>query len=81
MVGVSCSSLVFNPCASVNGGCSHLCLLSAVDQRNYSCYCPDGLALDDDQLTCSGDSGKYSHYDLYELTLEDMHQCKELNGA
>ena len=36
--------LAFNPCASNNGGCSHLCLLSTVSAR-YTCACPDGLGL------------------------------------
>ena len=32
-----------NPCASNNGGCSHLCLLSATAADHYTCACPDNL--------------------------------------
>ena len=28
-----------NPCATNNGGCAHLCLLSNTDHRNYTCAC------------------------------------------
>ena len=44
--------VVHNPCHSNNGGCSHFCLLSAVDSRGYSCSCPEGMILDDDQSNC-----------------------------
>ncbi|GAA6077980.1 low-density lipoprotein receptor-related protein 2a isoform X1 [Tachysurus ichikawai] len=40
-----------NPCA-VNP-CTHICLLSAVGPRFYSCACPSGWVLTNDQLTCS----------------------------
>ena len=43
---------VFNPCSANNGGCSHLCLLSAVDPRHYSCDCPSRMVLNDDNITC-----------------------------
>ena len=36
-----------NPCLTTNGGCSHFCLLSAVDPRGYICDCPDGMILGD----------------------------------
>lgn len=36
-----------NPCLTINGGCSHLCLLSAVDPTGYICDCPNGMVLDD----------------------------------
>ena len=36
--------IAVNPCASNNGGCSHLCLLSTASSR-YTCACPDGLGL------------------------------------
>ena len=42
-----------NPCLIANGGCSHLCLLSAVDPRGYSCSCPKGMVLDDDSRSCT----------------------------
>ncbi|MCI4378615.1 hypothetical protein PGIGA_G00218000, partial [Pangasianodon gigas] len=40
-----------NPCA-VNP-CTHICLLSAVGPRFYSCACPSGWILANDQLTCT----------------------------
>ena len=42
-----------NPCGTTNGGCSHFCLLSAVDPSGYSCDCPDGMMLDDDMMNCT----------------------------
>ena len=44
----------FNPCGINNGGCSHLCLLSAVDSRGYSCDCPNGMRLSIDKRNCTG---------------------------
>lgn len=41
-----------NPCHTINGGCSHLCLLSAVDPRGYSCDCPEGMVLSSDLTNC-----------------------------
>ena len=41
-----------NPCEENNGGCSHLCLLSAIDPRGYSCACPDGIELDSSGRSC-----------------------------
>ena len=43
-----------NPCAEDNGGCSYLCLLSAVAVDGYTCTCPDGLILDPHGKNCSG---------------------------
>ena len=43
-----------NPCENNNGGCSQLCLLSAVDPRGYSCKCPHGMSLGSDQTACTG---------------------------
>ena len=40
----------FNPCATENGGCSHLCLLAPGKRR--SCACPSGIALMPDMKTC-----------------------------
>ena len=42
-----------NPCGSDNGGCSHLCLLSAVDPRGFSCDCPDEMTLEEDGQNCT----------------------------
>ena len=41
-----------NPCGITNGGCSHLCLLSAMYPRGYSCDCPQGMILADDSSNC-----------------------------
>ena len=46
--------LATSPCGEDNGGCSHLCLLSAVDQNGYTCACPDGMDLQSDKRTCEG---------------------------
>ena len=43
-----------NPCAEDNGGCSYLCLLSAVAADGYTCTCPHGLVLDAHGKNCSG---------------------------
>ena len=45
--------IAFNPCSTNNGGCSHLCLLSTVDPKHYSCDCPTGMILSNDSLTCN----------------------------
>uniref|UniRef100_A0A671SN54 Low-density lipoprotein receptor-related protein 5-like n=1 Tax=Sinocyclocheilus anshuiensis TaxID=1608454 RepID=A0A671SN54_9TELE len=39
------------PCSERNGGCSHLCLLSPVPPF-YSCACPTGVKLKEDEKTC-----------------------------
>lgn len=41
-----------NPCALNNGGCTHLCLLSSVQECGFTCACPDGTALNNTQGTC-----------------------------
>ena len=51
---VCLSNTVTNPCGSNNGGCSHLCLLSAVTEEGYSCACPDGVELAANQRDCLG---------------------------
>ena len=33
---------IANPCAIDNGGCTHLCLLSAVGPAGFCCVCPEG---------------------------------------
>ena len=46
-----CTSLpLVDPCAENNGGCSHLCLLSATEEDGFLCVCPDGVDPDE----CSG---------------------------
>ena len=49
-----------NPCGTTNGGCSHFCLLSAVDPRGYSCDCPEGMVLGDDLANCIFQNGTTS---------------------
>ncbi|XP_033112246.1 low-density lipoprotein receptor-related protein 6-like [Anneissia japonica] len=41
-----------NPCSKNNGGCSHLCLM-APNELHYSCACPTGVLLLEDQHTCA----------------------------
>nr|XP_026695954.1 low-density lipoprotein receptor-related protein 2-like isoform X2 [Ciona intestinalis] len=42
-----------NPCATQNGGCSHLCVLSHVSNGlGYSCLCDLGFVLDKDRKSC-----------------------------
>ena len=36
-----------DPCEVGNGGCTHLCLLSATEPSGYSCICPDGVNHED----------------------------------
>ena len=65
------SIIVFNPCSTNNGGCSHLCLLSADDLKHYSCDCPTGMILSNDTLTCnellanSSSGNEYIHACMY----------------
>lgn len=43
-----------SPCLVNNGNCSHLCLLSSTDSRGYTCACPTGIKLlEDDDKTCA----------------------------
>ncbi|GMT30081.1 hypothetical protein PFISCL1PPCAC_21378, partial [Pristionchus fissidentatus] len=41
-----------NPCGDNNGGCSHLCLISA-GGKDYTCSCPDQFTLLEDKKSCS----------------------------
>ena len=43
-----------NPCATNNGGCSDLCLLSSINLNGYSCACHNGTPLSSDGETCAG---------------------------
>lgn len=43
--------IVPNPCATNNSGCSHMCVLSAVEPAGYSCLCPSDYSLTDNK-TC-----------------------------
>uniref|UniRef100_A0A8C6LAN2 Low density lipoprotein receptor-related protein 4 n=1 Tax=Nothobranchius furzeri TaxID=105023 RepID=A0A8C6LAN2_NOTFU len=47
-----CVSIVHNPCAVNNGGCSHLCLLAPAPKAS-SCSCPTGINLQSDGKTCT----------------------------
>jgi len=40
-----------NPCRRLNGGCSHLCLLSS--KHDYTCRCPTGVKMLKDRQTCN----------------------------
>ena len=67
-----------NPCAEDNGGCSYLCLLSAVAVDGYTCTCPDGFVLDAHGTNCSG-TYKYtvSEFDVCVLIamINMLHTC------
>ena len=41
-----------NPCRVNNGGCSHLCLKSADEQKKYTCACSNSFMLDTDGKRC-----------------------------
>ena len=41
-----------NPCALNNGGCTHLCLLSSVQEAGFTCNCPGGTMLNSTQGVC-----------------------------
>uniref|UniRef100_A0A3B3E196 Low-density lipoprotein receptor-related protein 2 n=1 Tax=Oryzias melastigma TaxID=30732 RepID=A0A3B3E196_ORYME len=43
-----------NPCSEHL--CSHLCLLSTLRPRYYTCHCPSGWKLNDDKRTCVKDT-------------------------
>lgn len=43
--------LVVSACDKDNGGCSHLCLLSPFPPF-FSCHCPTGILLQQDNRTC-----------------------------
>jgi low density lipoprotein-related protein 2 len=47
-----------NPCGSNNGGCSHLCLISAGGSQ-YSCACPDTFQLTSDGKTCEANCSQW----------------------
>ena len=40
-------------CTKSNGGCSHLCLLSSASTKNYTCRCPNGMVLGNDNKSCA----------------------------
>ena len=35
-----------------NGNCSHLCLTSSFNPLGYSCLCPEGMAISEDERNC-----------------------------
>ncbi|XP_071943214.1 low-density lipoprotein receptor-related protein 2-like [Antedon mediterranea] len=46
---------IINPCGNNNGGCTHLCLISADGingATSFTCACPDNFVLKDDGKTC-----------------------------
>jgi hypothetical protein len=46
-----------NPCAVRNGDCSHICLLNP--RGSYTCACPIGVKLTDDNRTCRDGPSSY----------------------
>ena len=44
--------LVYHPCQTANGGCSHLCFISNLQQKSIQCDCPDTMKLYTDKKTC-----------------------------
>lgn len=49
---------ISNPCHSNNGGCSHICLLSPHEYK-FTCACPIGVKLTDDNRTCKNGPSSY----------------------
>lgn len=47
-----CYFLVYHPCQTANGGCSHLCFISNLQQKSIQCDCPDTMELYTDNKTC-----------------------------
>lgn len=47
---------ISNPCASRNGGCSHICLLN---RKGFMCACPIGVKLTEDNRTCKEQPSSY----------------------
>ncbi|XP_077531619.1 vitellogenin receptor Yl-like [Haemaphysalis longicornis] len=50
------------PCGVNNGGCSHTCLPVLATRR--SCFCPPGMALNADNVTCRVESGTCRPHEL-----------------
>lgn len=48
---VNDSHIIHNMCQINNGGCSHLCLRNSA--KGYSCLCPTGMILYNDEKTCN----------------------------
>ena len=44
--------LVYHPCQTANGGCSHLCFILNLQQKSIQCVCPDTMKLYTDKKTC-----------------------------
>ena len=67
---IECWSVLdsINPCSVNNGGCSHLCLLTATGNSGHSCNCPQGLELTDDSSNCT--QGEMSMEKLAVITVD-----------
>ncbi|KAH7983823.1 hypothetical protein HPB52_014598 [Rhipicephalus sanguineus] len=50
------------PCGQSNGGCSHTCL--PVRTTDRSCFCPPGMALNADNITCRVENGTCRPHEL-----------------
>lgn len=65
-----------NPCGTNNGGCSHLCLLSSMTPEHYTCACPTGVVLKEDQRTCREDAEQVlllaRRVDMRRISLDTM---------
>jgi len=48
----SCLILVANPCVNMTNECSFMCLLSGYSAEGYTCSCPDGMVLAEDERNC-----------------------------
>ena len=69
--------IVLNPCP---GGCSHLCLLSINDPRGYTCSCPDGMSLAEDQRSCIMEEGilLYSNVEAFYMIGVNLCECYDM---
>lgn len=65
-----------NPCSTRNGGCSHICLLNSKD---YSCACPIGVKLTEDNRTCKEQPSSYIIFahrtDIRQVSLDIVSFC------
>ena len=83
----TCTSTGTNPCALNNGGCTHLCLLSSVQEAGFTCACPDGTTLNITQGICEstpqklhGNRNRYFNSpQMMELPLSDAFNTPSLN--
>ncbi len=58
-----------NMCQINNGGCSHLCLRNSA--KGYSCLCPTGMILFNDEKTCNS-----SEFSIFQITYKRLKESK-----